>query len=164
MRRRHQHRRRHGGRLVHHSLLQVPLDLRQQARVGDRRQDPDGVCAVEVDGRVHVLHQAAGDDDDLVRAGAHVLDDEVDHAAQGRVPGLEELGHAEKDLGRLFFGEGLPLDEEVEELGDDLLAAAGVDVGVVEAPGVLESGALFDAVEGGVLDCWLRVGFFFVCV
>ena len=40
----------------------------------------------------------------------------------------------------------------VEQLGDDLLAAAGVDVGVVEAAGVLEGGALFDAVEGGVLD------------
>ena len=58
-----------------------------------------------------------------------------------------------------FFVKRLALDEQVEQLGDDLLAAAGVDVGVVEAAGVLEGGALFDAVEGGVLDwcccCWL---------
>ena len=154
MRSRDQHGRGHRGCFIYNSLLQVSLDLCQKPRIGNGCKHSNRVGAVEVDRRVHVLHQARSNDDDLVGSRADIFDDEVDHPSKGRVPGLEELGHAEKDLGGFLLRESLPLDEQVEELGDDLLAAARVDVSVIEAAGVLEGCSFLDAVEGGVLDWW----------
>ena len=53
------------GVLIHNRLLQVALDLAQQPSVRDATEDADGVGAVQIRLAVHVLHQRAGDDDDL---------------------------------------------------------------------------------------------------
>lgn len=53
------------------------------------------------------------------RGAPEFLDEEVDEAAEVLVRVLEELGGAEKDVGRLTLGEGLPLVLEVEQLHDD---------------------------------------------
>jgi len=59
------HRHRHDTPLVHHRLLQVALNLRQQLPVHNLAQHAHRVGAVQVHGAVHVLHQAAGHDDHL---------------------------------------------------------------------------------------------------
>jgi hypothetical protein len=55
-----------------------------------------------------------------------------------------------------YLGEALPLCEEVEQLGNNLLAAAGINVHVVENAGLLQYQTLFDAIKGGVLHCKFR--------
>mmetsp|Transcript_8329 Transcript_8329/g.22215 ORF Transcript_8329/g.22215 Transcript_8329/m.22215 type:complete len:222 (-) Transcript_8329:65-730(-) len=140
------------GRLVHDGLLQVALNLHQELAVDDFAQHPHGVGAVQVGLAVHVLHQRAGDDDDLVRGGADVLDAQVHHSAQVRVLALKQLGHREEHLRCLLLGEGLSLAQQVQQLGDDLLALPGIDLGIIEAASLLEHSPLVNAVEGRELS------------
>lgn len=55
----------HHGVLVHHCLLQVALNLTQQAAIRDAAQNPNGIGAVQICPTVHVLHKRAGDNDNL---------------------------------------------------------------------------------------------------
>jgi len=77
--------------------------LSEQLPVDDLAQHARRVGAVQVDAAVHVLHEAGRDDDDLVAAGADVLDAQVDHAAQVRVARLEQLGRGEEHLAGLLL-------------------------------------------------------------
>lgn len=51
------------------------------------------------------------------------------------------------------LGEGLSLVQQVQELGDGLLAGARVDLGRVEDARLLKHRALLDAVKRRVLGC-----------
>ena len=117
----------HGAR-VHDGLLDVALDGPQHGRVDDAGQDPEGVGPVKVDVARHVLGEGAGDDDDVVRVAGlcHLLDEEVDHAAEAGILGHEELGDPEEDLGRLDGRQGLAGVVQVEQLGNDGAALAGI--------------------------------------
>ena len=87
---------RHARRLVHYRLLHVALNALQHGVVGDAAEGADGRSAVRVLLARHVLGERAGDDDDVVGDVGHLLDAQVEHAAEEHVLGLEQLGHGEE--------------------------------------------------------------------
>jgi hypothetical protein len=84
-------------------ILVVALHLAQHLVIHNARQHAHGIGAVQGQLMEHVLDQALRDNEDVagVRGGSHLLDEQVHHAPQVAIRGLEELGHAKKDLQRL---------------------------------------------------------------
>jgi hypothetical protein len=66
--------------------------------VDDAAEGADGIWAVyDIAADGGVLHDGRGDHDDIVSGASELLDDQVNHLAQGRIFVLEELGYAEEE-------------------------------------------------------------------
>ena len=105
-------------------------------RVSDGAEGPDGGGPVAVLLAGHVLGQAGGHDDHVLGDAAQLLDAEVDQPPEHRVPRLEQLGDREEAFRGLGGPEGLPLVDEVKDLGQHRGALARVHRGLVEQPEV----------------------------
>ena len=101
----------HHGVLIHHCLLQVPLDLAQQATVRDAAEHADGIGTVQVCLAVHVLHEGAGNDNDL--------EAREQHSVRGAEHGAERLmagGNSSKEMNVHYTGwDGMGWDENQQQ-------------------------------------------------
>lgn len=79
-----------------------------------------------------VLHDGAGDHDNVLSRVGQLLDNKVDHLAKAGILVLEELGDAEEKGGGLVGGEVLSGVEEQGNLGQEDAALARLDGRVVE--------------------------------
>lgn len=125
-------------------LLVVALELAQHARVDDRREDAQGVGAVQRSLVEHVLDEGLRDDDQRrgLRRVSDSLKEEIHHSLQVSVTALEELRHAEENALGIRTGEALALKYEIEQLRDLVAAPLRVHadkVGIVEDAAVLRA-------------------------
>lgn len=96
---------------------------------------------------VDVFEEGRGDD---VDGGLrfHLFDADVDDASEGGVFGLEQFGDGEEELGAFVFAEVFSLVEEVDEVGESADAFGAIELGLVEAAGIVHGAGLVDAYEG----------------
>lgn len=52
-----------------------------------------------------------------------------------------------------YLGKGLALSEQIEQLGDHLLASPWVYVGLIKHTGLLQDQTLLNAIEWGIFNC-----------
>ena len=104
--------------------------------INNATQGADGIGAVDgVGAAAGILHDGAGDHDDVLGGAGELLDDEVNHLAQAGILVLEELRDAEEERGRLSGGELLARVEEEGDLGEEDTASSRLDGGDVEEAG-----------------------------
>lgn len=82
-----------------------------------------------------VLHNAARHHNHILGRIGQLLDDQIDHLAEGGILVLEELADAEEERGGLVGGELLAGEEEEGDFGEEDAAFAGRDGGGVEDAG-----------------------------
>lgn len=105
--------RRNGGGLVDNGRLDVALDSLDGGSVDNATQSTDGVGTVyDVASDSSVLHDTAGDHDDVLGGVGELLDDQVDHLAKGSIFVLEQLGDAEEERGGFVLGEFFAGEEQ----------------------------------------------------
>jgi hypothetical protein len=110
----------HGGVLVDHARLDQTLDGLYRGSVDYAAQGADGVRAVyDVAGDGGVLHDGGGDHDDIVGGASELLDDQVDHLAEGGILVLEELRDAEEERRGFLASPALAGEEQQGQLRQD---------------------------------------------
>ena len=76
---------------VNDGLLEISLNPLEHGPIGNGTECPDSRGAVEILLAGHVLHETAGDNDDIIGNVSHLLDGEVDHSAKLNIATLEKL-------------------------------------------------------------------------
>jgi hypothetical protein len=111
--------RRDGGSLVDNGRLDVALDGLDGRGVNDAAQGSDGIGAVDdVAADSSVLHDAAGDHDDILSRVGELLDDQIDHLTEGGILVLEQLGDAKEEGSSLILRKLLAGEEQQREFGE----------------------------------------------
>jgi hypothetical protein len=86
--------------------------------VDDSAQSTDGIGSVDcVAATSGILHNGAGDHDNVLSRIGQLLDDQEDHLPQTGILILEELRDAEEESGGFLFGEYFSPVEEESNLG-----------------------------------------------
>lgn len=88
--------------------------------INDSAERADRIRSVE-DVAAHgcILHDGARDHDDIVGGAGHLLEDEVNHLAEGGILVLEQLRDAEEEVGCFVLGEFLSSKYEESDLCEE---------------------------------------------
>lgn len=93
----------------------------------------DGVGSIDgLGAAASVLHDGAGDHDNVLGGVGELLDDQVDHLAEAGILVLEQLRDAEEEGGGFVGRELLPGVEEKGDLGEENATSSGLDRGAIE--------------------------------
>lgn len=139
-----------GGGLVDNGRLDVALNGLDGGSVDDATQSTDGVGTVyDVASDSSVLHDTAGDHDDVLGGVGELLDDQVDHLAEGSIFVLEQLGNAEEERGCFILRELFASEEQEGDLCEEDTAFARRDGRCVEDTSY--RGLVSDSSDGCVL-------------
>jgi hypothetical protein len=104
--------------------------------INNATQRTNGIGAVDnIAAYGRVLHDAAGDHDDILGGVGQLLDDQIDHLAERGIFVLEQLRDAEEEARGFVGRELLAGEEEQRDLGEENAASAGRDGGRVEDAG-----------------------------
>jgi hypothetical protein len=115
----------HGRILVNNARLDKALNGLHGRGIDDSAEGADRIRAVyDVAADGGVLHDGGGDHDDIVGGPSQLLDDQVDHLAEGGILVLEELGYAEEEGRGFLASPALAGEEQQCELGQDLPLSA----------------------------------------
>lgn len=99
-------------------------------------QRSNGVCPVNnIASHGCVLHNTAGDHDDIFGGIGELLDDKVDHLAQGGIFVLKQLRNAKEERGGFICREPLAGEEEEGDFGQEDTAFARGDGRGIEHSG-----------------------------
>ena len=86
--------------LVDNGCLDVAFNGLDSGSVDDATKSTDGVGTVyDITSDSRVLHDTAGDHNNILGGVGKLLDDQVDHLAEGGIFVLEQLGDAEEEGG-----------------------------------------------------------------
>lgn len=88
--------------------------------VDDTAQGSNGIGSEDgIAAAARILHNGAGNHDDILSRVGQLLDDEVDHLSEAGILVLEELRDAEEKGGGFIGWELLPSIEEKSNLGEE---------------------------------------------
>jgi hypothetical protein len=141
----------------HHQHSTTEWNQEQRAYIDNAAESTDGVRAIEnitTDGGV--LHDNARRHYNIFGGAGQLLQDEIDHLAQGGVLVLEQLRDAEEERGRLICRELLPGEDEDGNLCKEGATCSRRDGGGIEQSGcrINEHGQLVSG--GGDAECGQR--------
>lgn len=109
------------------------LAARISTHVHDAAQSTNGVWSVDgLCAATSVLHDGAGDHDDILSGVGQLLDDKVDHLAKAGIFVLEEFRDAKEQSCGLVCRERLAGVEEEGDFGKKDATSSGLDWGAVE--------------------------------
>lgn len=117
---RHQSSRRDGRRLVHNGSLDIPLNCLHGGSIYDAAESSNSIGAVDdITSHGSILHNGAGNHDDIFGGVGKLLDDQVDHLAQRGILVLEQFGDAKEEGGCFVGGELLAGREQEREFREE---------------------------------------------
>ena len=107
------------GNLIYDGRLYDSFERGNGASVDDAAERPNGIGPVyDVAAHLAILHDAAGDHDDVLGRVGQLLDDQIHHLPQASILVLEELRYAEEERGGFICREFLSRGEQVGNLGE----------------------------------------------
>lgn len=114
-----------GGSLVDDGRLDVALNGLDSGSVDDTTQSSDGVGTVyDVASDSRILHDTAGNHNDILGGVGKLLDDQVDHLAEGGIFVLEQLGNAEEEGGGFILRKLFTSHKQEGDFGEQNTAFA----------------------------------------